>query len=144
MRATPRVVSQPNTKILDFQRRFVKLLQSNIMYCKFTVSLRVKTGLKFTLFCTFDGNSHPTFKHSIQTMLHVFIRDENTSLIEIISPLLFLTFFNFAIKYQNRDLAVTLSGANIFIRYNGGFGTFAVGRCRPTTLYCFNYRGNKK
>ena len=39
-----------------------------------------------------------------------------TWLIETTSPFDFLTFFNFIKKYQNRDFATTVLGANILMR----------------------------
>jgi hypothetical protein len=58
-----------------------------------------------------------------------------TSLRLTISPLAFLTFRSFIKKYQNRDLATTVLGANMRIRYNFGVGFASVGRWRPMTWY---------
>src|ERR1700709_2309295 len=52
-----------------------------------------------------------------------------------ISPFAFLTFRNFIKKYQKRDFATTVFGANILIRYNFGAGFASVGRWRPMTWY---------
>lgn len=55
-----------------------------------------------------------------------------------ISPTVFFNFLCKAMKYQNRDLAATTSGAKILMRKRGGFGTLAVGTRRPMILNSFN------
>lgn len=52
-----------------------------------------------------------------------------------ISPFAFLTFRSFIKKYQKRDFATTVLGANILIRYNFGVGFASDGRWRPMTWY---------
>jgi hypothetical protein len=52
-----------------------------------------------------------------------------------ISPFAFLTFRSFIKKYQKRDFATTVLGANILIRYSLGAGFASVGRWRPMTWY---------
>ena len=64
-----------------------------------------------------------------------------TSLISTISPFAFLTFRSFRVKYQNRDLATIWSGANIVIRYSGGFSLVLSGNRRPMILYWRNCWG---
>lgn len=60
---------------------------------------------------------------------------ERTWLTLTISPLAFLTFRSFIKKYQNRDLATTVLGAKILMRYNLGDGFASVGRWRAITWY---------
>jgi hypothetical protein len=52
-----------------------------------------------------------------------------------ISPFAFLTLRNFIKKYQKRDFATTVLGANILIRYSFGAGFASDGRWRPMTWY---------
>ncbi len=58
-----------------------------------------------------------------------------TTLRLTISPLAFLTFRSFIKKYQNRDFATTVLGANMRIRYSFGVGLASLGRWRPMTWY---------
>ena len=60
-------------------------------------------------------------------------RWDRTSLQDTISPLAFLTRFNFFKKYQNRDLATISLGAKRRMRYNLGVGFCSEGSIRPTT-----------
>lgn len=52
-----------------------------------------------------------------------------------ISPVVFFIFRIWCIRYQNCEAPVTSLGANTFIRYTGGLGSFSVGALRPTTWY---------
>jgi hypothetical protein len=52
-----------------------------------------------------------------------------------ISPVAFLTFFRPRKKYQYRDLATTVLGAKIRMRYKLGVGFDSVGKWRPMTEY---------
>lgn len=60
------------------------------------------------------------------------------TLMETISPVVFLNFFNWRKKYQKRDLATIWSGEKILILYRGGFGSLSEGSLRPITSYSFN------
>lgn len=55
-----------------------------------------------------------------------------------ISPLDFLIFLSFIMKYQKRDLATTGLGAKMRMRYNFGVGFASVGRWRPMIWYSLN------
>jgi hypothetical protein len=52
----------------------------------------------------------------------------HTSLQATISPVAFLTFFRPRKKYQKRDLATTVFGAKIRMRYMAGVGLDSVGK----------------
>lgn len=52
----------------------------------------------------------------------------HTTLRLTISPFAFLTLRSFIKKYQNLDLATTVFGANIRMRYSFGVGFVSVGR----------------
>lgn len=54
---------------------------------------------------------------------------------DTISPVAFLTFFRPRMKYQYRDLATTVLGAKIRMRYRAGVGLVSVGKWRPMTWY---------
>lgn len=60
------------------------------------------------------------------------------SLIETISPVVFLNFLSCLRKYQKRDLATIGSGEKILILYKGGLGSFSDGSLRPITSYSLN------
>lgn len=66
-----------------------------------------------------------------------------TTFKETISPFDFLTFRSFIKKYQKRDFATTVLGANILILYNFGAGFASVGRWRPMTWYSVRRPGDK-
>ena len=92
-------------------------------------------------------NQIPTFLIFNGVLSYTWIRgwsmatswDYSTWLHDTISPADFFNFFSLLVKYQNRDLAHTSSGANIFIRYRGGLRCVSEGRRLPITLYSFNY-----
>lgn len=65
----------------------------------------------------------------------------HTTLRLMISPFAFLTLRSFIKKYQNLDLATTVLGANIRIRYSFGVGFVSVGRWRPITWYSIRRPG---
>lgn len=52
----------------------------------------------------------------------------HTTLMLTISPLAFLTLRSWVRKYQNRDLATTVLGAKMRMRYSLGVGLASVGR----------------
>lgn len=57
-----------------------------------------------------------------------FITATHTTLMLTISPLAFLTLRSWVRKYQNRDLATTVLGAKMRMRYSLGVGLASVGR----------------
>ncbi len=124
VRSRARVVSEPDTKILDLQWLLL-------------VDLKAK-----------GQQSHSAcLLRAARDKLRI-----QTTLTPMISPLAFLTFFNclqnvescvgerkygkaYLKKYQNRDLATTSLGAKMRMRKILGVGSDSVGRWRPTTWY---------
>lgn len=99
--AGARVVTQPDTEVLDLGGTLLGDLQSISSACRdITSGVHVHTTLRLT-----------------------------------ISPLAFLTFLSLVRKYQKRDLATTVLGAKMRMRYNLGVGFASVGKWRPMTWY---------
>lgn len=101
MCARSRIVSDPNTKVLN-------LLRASL------VNLYISEG--YSPFSTL----HPELRAD-------YVRQHTTRRF-MISPFDFFTFRNFIKKYQNLDLATTALGAKICIRYSFGVGLLSVGR----------------
>ena len=133
-----RVVTDPDTEVLDLQG----LLLVNLK----------ETNMVARTAC-FGQLSHSACHLNGCKGQHVMIL---TTLTPMISPLAFLTLFNWLgersegrregvildthrRKYQKRDLATTSLGAKMRIRKILGVGSCSVGKWRPTTWY--SWRG---
>lgn len=100
-----RVVTDPDAEVLDLQGALLVDLnrKRTSLVFQFNAPLRIVDGL------------------------------QHTTLMLTISPLAFLTLRSFIKKYQNLDLATTVLGAKIRMRYSLGVGLASVGRWRPMT-----------
>lgn len=91
--ARSRIITYPDAKVLDFKR---------------TLLVDLHGFMQLVVFLSRCG--------SAKAMLSQVKMTRYTSFKLTISPLAFLTFLSFVRKYQKRDLATTLLGANMRIR----------------------------
>lgn len=125
---------------IEHTRWYLKIVE---VFTKLFKDLWAIKGVYILKFILRDGcisfNVYIVFRiNNLYSLIKFKINKKLLTLIETISPVVFLNFFNWRKKYQNRDLATMGSGEKILILYRGGFGSLSEGNLRPMTSYSFN------
>lgn len=135
-------MDNPNVVMQLTNERFG--VQFEIKFCIFCKTLVIKSK-KEPLVWTFLVGKMQRFCHwnmpcfIVQNIIETNELHKPT-LIETISPVVFLNFLSCRRKYQKRDLATIGSGEKILILYRGGLGSLSDGSLRPITSYSLNWK----